>query len=102
MLPYQDEIEDLKIQIEKLYQPHAIYLFGSCAKGIARKNSDIDLCIIMNTTDKRQSVRKMLLELDYNRDIDIVLYTPVEWQKYHQDTTTFAHLIARTGVKLSG
>jgi len=101
MLAYDHEIGYLKKQIEKLYSPQEIYVFGSCAKGIARNNSDIDLCIIMETANKRQVVRQMLIELDYDRDIDIVIYTPKEWGKYHMDTATFAHLIYRTGVKIS-
>ncbi|HVJ49917.1 nucleotidyltransferase domain-containing protein [Desulfitobacterium sp.] len=102
MIAFKNEIESIKQQIEARVKTKKIYLFGSCAKGIARHNSDIDLCVVMETMDKRKSVRELLLTLDYDRDLDIVVYTPEEWDKYYQDTSTFANAIVRTGVKLSG
>lgn len=102
MIAYENEVRRIQKQIEEFYQPQEIYVFGSCAKGVARKNSDIDLCVIMETENKHQAVREMFLKLDYERDLDLVVYTPQEWYKYKQDKTTFAHVIFRTGVKLSG
>ena len=96
------EIIGIRDQIVKLYRPEQIYLFGSWAKGSARQNSDIDLCVIVDTTDKRGLVREILLKVEYERDLDIVVYTPREWEKYRQDSTTFAFTIQSTGVKISG
>lgn len=96
------EITEIRDQIINLFQPKQIYLFGSWAKGNARKNSDIDLCIIVDTTDKRRLAREIFLKVEYGRDLDVVVYTPQEWEKYHQDSTTFAYTIYSTGVKISG
>jgi uncharacterized protein len=41
-----EQIESLKQQIISRYSLEKIILFGSCAKGIIRSSSDIDLCII--------------------------------------------------------
>lgn len=102
MCPYDNEIEKIKKQIIDKYHPADIILFGSCAKGLIRKGSDIDLCIVMDTSDKRQTVRDMLLEVDYDIDLDIVVYTPLEWSKYKDDNATMAGVIHRTGVSLVG
>ncbi|GAW31297.1 MULTISPECIES: nucleotidyltransferase domain-containing protein [Carboxydocella] len=96
------EIERLKRQIIEKYSPEAIILFGSCAKGRIRKNSDIDLCVIIETDNKRELVQEMLLTLDYNKDLDIVIFRPSEWERDKDNLATFAGLINRTGVKIYG
>ncbi|WAM31410.1 hypothetical protein [Caldicellulosiruptor naganoensis] len=58
--------------------------------------------MIIDTSDKRKLVQEMLLNLDYSRDVDIIVYTPEEWERLKNDTTTFANLIYTTGVKLLG
>ncbi|WP_206811301.1 hypothetical protein [Paradesulfitobacterium ferrireducens] len=32
-------------------------------------------------------MREILLKVEYGRDLDIVVYTPREWEKYHHDST---------------
>lgn len=102
MLPIEKEIAGIRDQIIQLFHPIQIYLFGSWAKGRAHKNSDIDMCIIAETNDKRELARQILLEVEYERDLEVVIYTPEEWGKYYQDSTTFAYTIFTTGVKISG
>lgn len=102
MYPYQEKVEELKNQILAKYKPMDIILFGSFAKGLVRKNSDIDLCVIIDTNNKRQLARDMLLDVDSDFDVDIVIYTPDQWQRYKDDEATFASIINRTGVSLVG
>jgi uncharacterized protein len=100
--PFDSEIENIKNQIIDIYQPLDIILFGSCAKGRVKKNSDIDICVILETNDKRQAARNMLLKISYNIDLDIVIYTPEEWELYKDNKSTFAGIICKTGVSLIG
>lgn len=102
MCPFDYEIENIKNQIINIYHPLDIILFGSCAKGRVNKNSDIDICVILETHDKRESVRNMLLEINYDVDLDIVIYTPEEWEQHKEDKSTFAGIINKTGVSLIG
>jgi len=37
MIPFKDEIENIKKQIVEKYDPIKIILFGSCANGCAKK-----------------------------------------------------------------
>ncbi len=100
MCPFDSEIETIKNQIFNTYHPLDIILFGSCAKGRVTRSSDIDLCLIMQTEDKRKTIRDILINLDY--DVDLVIYTPEEWGKYKDDKATFAGIINKTGVSLIG
>lgn len=100
MCPFDSEIETIKNQILNMYHPLDIILFGSCAKGRVTKGSDIDLCLILKTDDKRKTIRDILVSLDY--DVDLVIFTPEEWERYKHDKATFAGIINKTGVSLIG
>lgn len=102
MCPYEQEIEKIKEQIINKYNPDDIILFGSCAKGRVSRNSDIDICLILDTVNKRQMVTDILTEIEYDADLEVVVYTPREWQEYKGDKATFAGIINRTGVSLIG
>lgn len=64
----QNEIDSIKEQIVSQYAPSKIVLFGSQAKRTATKKSDIDLCIVKDTDNKRDLLTDM-----YLRDITIGL-----------------------------
>lgn len=99
---YNQEIEKIKNQLVRKYQPVDIILFGSCAKGRVSRNSDIDLCLIFDTTDKRKMIMDILSEIEYDVDLDVVIYTQEEWRKYKNNKATFAGAINKTGVSLFG
>ena len=44
----------------------------------------------------------LLLNIDYERDVDFILYRSEDWEKYKEDTTTFANLINKKGVLIYG
>lgn len=102
MCPYDFEIEYIKNQLIEKYNPIDIILFGSCARGRVTRSSDVDICIILETKDKRKIVRDILIEIEYKVDLDVVVYTPQEWQDNKDDQSTFAGIIMRTGVSLIG
>lgn len=99
---HSNEIERIKNQIKNRYNPLDIILFGSYAKRRIRRDSDIDLCIVLETTNKRKMMVDILSEIEYDSDLDIVIYTPQEWQKYKDNKASFAGIINRTGVSLIG
>ncbi len=102
MLAYEKEIRDIYRQIEERFHPQEVILFGSCARGAITNRSDVDICVIAETDNKRVLVQRILMEIEYERDLDVIVYTPVEWQKYVNDTSTFAYKIDTTGVKING
>lgn len=102
MLPYEKEIEKIKNKIKYKFNPKDIFLFGSCAKGAVTSKSDIDICVIMDTDNKRLAVQEILLEVTEDIDVDVVVYTPGEWETYKDDKSTFAHIIYSRGVSIIG
>ncbi|MGB9813722.1 MAG: nucleotidyltransferase domain-containing protein [Thermovenabulum sp.] len=99
---YTEEIDKIKKQIMEKFKPVDIFLFGSYAKGLITKKSDIDICVIMDIKkeEKREMARRILIEVECESDLDVVVYTLEEWEKYKDDPSTFANLIKRTGVSI--
>jgi predicted nucleotidyltransferase len=98
----QNEISSIKDQIVSIYTPSRIVLFGSQAKGTATKRSDIDLCIIKNTDNKRKLLIDMYLNIESSKPFDLLLYTEDEWNECVNDTTSFAYLINKRGIVIYG
>lgn len=102
MCPYDKEIEEIANYIISKYQPVDIYLFGSCARGAVSKYSDIDICIVADTGDKRKMAMDIQLGINCDTDVDILVYTPEEWRKYKDDPAFLAYIIANKGESLVG
>ena len=99
---FDKEIDYIKKQLIEKFNPKEIILFGSVAKGIFRDDSDIDLCIIINTINKRELLTNMYVDIESNIPFDLVLYTIDEWNNCINDTSSFAYSIIKTGVKIYG
>lgn len=97
-----NEINLIKEQIVSHYTPSKIILFGSQAKGTATKKSDIDLCVVKDTENKRELLIDMYLNIESSKPFDLLLYTEAEWSQYVNDSTSFAHLINKKGTVIYG
>ncbi len=80
-----DEVRVLTARLIKQYKPEKIILFGSAASGKARQDSDIDLFIIKNSTQKRplrvQEVFQALRGIKRTYPLDPIVYTSEEVEK---------------------
>ena len=98
----KNEINLIKEQIVSRYAPSKIILFGSQAKGVATRKSDIDLCIVKDTENKRELLIDMYLSIESSKPFDLLLYTESEWNQCVNDTTSFAYLINKKGAVIYG
>ncbi len=57
-------VDNVVRQIAVKFNPSKIILFGSVANGMYSSNSDIDLCIIKNSPDKRNLLTDIYTEVD--------------------------------------
>lgn len=99
------EIQNITQQLISLYSPQKLLLFGSQAKRTSKVNSDIDLCAVMpipKTMSRRRLLADMYYQIQSEKPIDIILYTPEQWAENIQDKTSFAHKINIEGVVLYG
>lgn len=96
---------DLDVVQRKIFEtcaPHLILLFGSRAKGTARADSDVDLCVVAPTSNKRALLTELYYHVDVDRPVDFLLYTPEEWARSVADSHSFAYKLDQEGVRLYG
>lgn len=87
-------------KIVSFYNPEMVYLFGSQARNEANKNSDIDFLII-----KEFEQPKRLRALEFRKElrgqnyypVDLVVYTPQEFEDESQIKGTMAYRIKKEG-----
>ena len=97
---YNNEIERIKLQIIKKFNPLKIILFGSLARGNYNKDSDIDLLIVQDTKKSRLEITsEYYKEIDYDIPTDFVITTPEGFKNGNVDATNiFARNILQEGV----
>ena len=95
-------LQAIQEQIIKLCDPQKILLFCSLAKGTSTDKSDIDLCIVASTNNKRALLTNLYCDTISDTPIDFLLYTPEEWNQSVNDHQSFAHKLNREGVVLYG
>ncbi len=78
--------------------PHRIILFGSLARGQVRAWSDIDLVIVMDTQARFLDRSKEILRLLQPRvGLDVLVYTPHEFQRLCRERRFFQQEIVQNG-----
>ena len=101
MQDYKKEIQYIKDQIIKNYNPEKIILFGSAARNEFTENSDIDILVVKNTEKKKfERMCELRRLIEYNIPLDIVIYTPEEIEYASQSGNDFIKTIYSEGVVL--
>lgn len=92
----QSQINSIKDQLIKKYKPQKIVLFGSYAYGQPTPESDVDLLVVVDTDKKFhervQEVRKLLPK---DRPFDLIILTPLEYQKARMQNSLLLEIEAK-------
>ena len=83
----------------------SVFLFGSCARGVANENSDIDMLVVTNSKvydDSHEAFDTIYggaddIPLEHYVSCDILTATKDE---FHHETTPLIKTVKREGVKL--
>lgn len=90
----QQVLEGLK----KYYDPEKVILFGSAASGRVGPHSDIDLVVIKKTPlPYFDRVEQLVDLLEYDMDIDFLVYTPEEFAKAVEERRFFQDEVVKRG-----
>jgi predicted nucleotidyltransferase len=91
-------------KIKQEYPAERVILFGSHAKGMATKDSDVDLLVVAPTKerffDRMASVRRLIRDLRDGLPVSPIVLTPEEMEKRRQAGDPFVQEILETGVSL--
>lgn len=91
-------IKNIIENIKANYQPEMILIFGSYAKGTPSKESDIDI-LLVKETDKHPIWRRVEAQLAIKAalPLDILVYTPQEFDRFIKDKNSFFYNIYTSG-----
>lgn len=94
-------LEDIKNRLVSAYNPIAIYIFGSYARGTPDEESDLDLLIVVDTSEEK-SFRRPLKGYDALTDFeyipkDLIIQTKEEFNRRSREITTLEYKIKKEG-----
>ena len=92
-------ISSIVEKIKENYKPEKIVLFGSYAQKEVHQDSDIDLLVVKDSTQRRDERDKEIRELlkETRVPLDIFVYTPEEVERFHTLKGSFINKIFNTG-----
>lgn len=93
------QIQEIVHRIVELIQPEKILLFGSRARGQARRESDLDLLVIASSSEPRWCRSAPLYGAlsDVLMPMDIMVYTPEEVEDWSEVPRAFVTTAFREG-----
>ncbi|MCL2712691.1 MAG: nucleotidyltransferase domain-containing protein [Methanomassiliicoccaceae archaeon] len=94
-----DEAERVINMAKSRIDPDLMIVFGSVATGTAGKDSDLDLVLVKESDENGfiRSARARLALKDSKIPIDIIVYTPKEFEKDMHDRYSLAYEAMTTG-----
>ena len=94
----QAAIDDVVRQIAEKFHPIKIILFGSYAYGIPRRESDVDLLVVMETNIKEIQQEILILKnIKHRFGLDILVKTPKTFNERIKMGDTFLKEISQKG-----
>lgn len=100
----QKELKNLTKEVVEKYKPEKIFLFGSFAQDKVTSDSDLDLLIIKDTSQKRGAdrIREVWRLLSKGYPADILVYKPSEFNRLLKLGDPFLKEIVEKGKVLYG
>jgi predicted nucleotidyltransferase len=98
-------LEQAVERLKSEFQPEQIWLFGSRAWGTPTEDSDVDLMVILPTSDERpirrmQRAQRCLRGIGFATDVPVNIRS--QFDRCRRLTTSLSHKIFEQGRKLYG
>jgi predicted nucleotidyltransferase len=103
-IDFQEEIENITMQIIEKYKPEKIILFGSAARGKMGPDSDADFLIIKQDVPfyGADRIRELSEMIERDVPVDLLVYRPEEFEKRLALGDPFIKAILKEGKVLYG
>ena len=96
--------EQVRSRLVAAVNPKRIVVFGSRARGDERPDSDLDLMVVADVhgslSERSRAIRLPLLEVHV--PMDVVIYTPEEYERFRKWPSSVAGIADREGRVLHG
>ena len=101
---FEDKIRMIVDRVTKHYDPKAIIVFGSVARGDSTEDSDLDIAIIMDSdlSEHERNVKVRVCIGSIGMAMDLLVFTPKEIEAERDDETSIVSEIMRTGEVVYG
>lgn len=96
-------INEVVNRLVNVYHPIEIYLFGSYAWGHPTDDSDLDLLVILESSEKKSYERPvdgLLALFGLNISKDLVVSTRAEFSRYAKDKSSLYYKIKQDGKRI--
>ncbi|MBE6527707.1 MAG: nucleotidyltransferase domain-containing protein [Thermoplasmata archaeon] len=101
---FEDKVSAFVDKVSKDFDPKAIIVFGSVAKGTATEDSDLDVAVILDTdlswTERVIAIRRSLGR--FGVALDLLVFTPEEIEAEKNNPCTIVSEILSTGKVVYG
>jgi len=95
-------LQDFRRKIADRYEIRRMILFGSRARGRARRDSDVDLLLVSPKFRRKNAIDRassLYMEWDLPYAVDFLCYTPEEFRELSR-RVTLARVALREGVMI--
>lgn len=94
----KDNLNRVVKDMKYYYDPDKIMIFGSAATGKIGPYSDIDMIVVKKTSlPYFKRIEQLVDVLDYDVDIDFIIYTPEEFELVKKENLFFQREILKKG-----
>lgn len=87
-----------KLLVEKGYVDAKVLLFGSWSKGVARGESDIDVCVISDKFSKDRFDERVKLNIEASKINSLIEVTPMTPEDLEDKYSTIAMEVKKWGM----
>jgi predicted nucleotidyltransferase len=75
------DIQQLADRIAERFNPFRIILFGSYARGVPQPESDVDLLVLMDTSEEGEESLRIRQAVPCDFGLDLIVRTPESFRK---------------------
>lgn len=100
---HKNLFKTVKTRLESAYNPLSLYIFGSYAWGTPTKDSDLDLLVVVESSEKKpykRSIEGIRALRGLGIAKDILVYTQDEFKTLSQDVGSLLYKVEKEGIKL--
>lgn len=104
IMMFEDKIKMIVDRVTKNFDPKAIIVFGSAAKGNSTDDSDLDIAIIMDSdlSEHERNVKVRVCIGAIGMAMDLLVFTPQEIEAERYDESSIISEIMKTGEVVYG
>lgn len=94
-------IKNVCDEIVKNFDPKKVILYNM-KRSVGEEINGFKICVIVDTSSRLDTEKHIYLDIDSDIPFDVLVYTPVEWDKLLNEKNSFACRIIKEGTYIYG